>query len=273
MNRTMTIGFIAATLLLMSCNTNTSSNTQISDSLNAPQKTDTFAFDSTKKYIYLTFDDGPQPGTMEVFHTLKSLDVKGTFFMVGLHQTYSQQMRKIVDSVHQAAPFFLLSNHTYTHASGKYKAFYTNYKNAFADILRAQDSLRIQQKIMRLAGNSAWVLDNHFSAHKLVAPVCRLLDSAGYNVIGWDVEWNMKRDPAGPGSIPVQGAERMVQEMEYAINNNKTHIKNCVVLLTHDRMFHRPANRDSLYKFVKLLKERNPNYVFETLDRLPGIKK
>src|SRR4051812_756066 len=35
-------------------------------------------YDSTKKYIYLTFDDGPQPGTLECFHTIQQLGVKAT---------------------------------------------------------------------------------------------------------------------------------------------------------------------------------------------------
>src|SRR4051794_12530402 len=39
-------------------------------------------YDSTKQYIYLTFDDGPQPGTLGCYHTIRQLGVKATFFMI-----------------------------------------------------------------------------------------------------------------------------------------------------------------------------------------------
>jgi hypothetical protein len=51
-----------------------------------------------------------------------------------------------------------------------------------------------------------------------------------------------------------------------------THVANHLVLLSHDRMFQRPSDADSLAKLIHILKQ-NPDYVFETVDHYPGLKK
>jgi len=232
-----------------------------------------FVQDTTKKYVYLTFDDGPQPGTMNVYHTLKALGVKGTFFMVGLHATYGKAMRSVVDSIRDGYPDILLANHSYTHANGHYISFYHHYQQCFADFMKAQKDLKVERKYIRLPGNSGWVLSSGIKAHDLVMPVCKLLDSAGFSVFGWDLEWSFKRDPLGPGSVPVQSADRMIRMVENAIAGHHTHKRDALVLLTHDRMFHRENYRDSLYKVINVLKTRHPEYVFETVENYPGAKR
>ena len=47
-----------------------------------------FKQDTTKKYVYLTFDDGPQPGTMNVYHILRKLGIRGTFFYGGAARNF-----------------------------------------------------------------------------------------------------------------------------------------------------------------------------------------
>lgn len=232
-----------------------------------------FVQDTTKKYVYLTFDDGPQPGTMNVYHILNKLGVKGTFFMVGLHETYSKAMREVVDSIRAGYPHILLANHSYTHANGHYMSFYHHHEKCFEDFMKAQKSLGVERKYIRLPGNSGWVLGSGIKAHDLVRPVCKLLDSAGYSVFGWDLEWSFKRDPSGSGSVPVQSADRMIRMVENALADHRTHKRNALVLLTHDRMFHRQKNADSLYKVIHVLKTRHPEYVFETVENYPGAKR
>ena len=232
-----------------------------------------FVQDSSKKYVYLTFDDGPQPGTMNVYHTLKDLGVKGTFFMVGLHATYGKTMHHVVDTIRSGYPDILLANHSYTHANGHYISFYHHFKKCFADFMRAQKDLQVERKYVRLPGNSGWVLASGIKAHDLVRPVCKLLDSAGFSVFGWDLEWSFKRDPSGSGSVPVQSADRMIRMMENALNGHHTHKKDALVLLSHDRMFRHDNYRDSLYKVIHVLKTRHPEYVFETVENYPGAKR
>lgn len=225
-------------------------------------------YDSTKQYIYLSFDDGPQHGTMDCYAICKKEGIKASFFMVGQHAKQKSDGKKIVSLIKESYPQLLLANHSYTHANGKYIYFYQHPLEAEQDFYRAQDSLHIPYKIARLPGNRAWVREGEVRASGLVKPVSLLLDSAGYNVIGWDLEWAFGRKSARP----VQSAGKLAQMVDSAFAHQETRTANHLVILTHDRMFRRPADADSLVRFIQILKQ-NPRYVFETVDHYPGLKK
>ncbi len=223
------------------------------------------AYDSTKKYIYLTFDDGPMGGTRECLDVCKKLGVKATFFMVGRHGS-DKGGQEEVKIIRENYPQILLANHSYTHANEHYRYFYEHPDMAEQDFYQAQKSLNVPYKIIRLPGNSAWVRKGEDKSSHLVSAVCKRLDSAGYNVIGWDVEWNFSRGL----SYPVQSPAKIAGEVDYATQGH-SHVHNHVVLLSHDRMFRTPNYKDSLTKFITIL-QQNPNYVFETIDNYPGLK-
>ncbi|MEO7531724.1 MAG: polysaccharide deacetylase family protein [Sediminibacterium sp.] len=225
-------------------------------------------YDSTKKYIYLSFDDGPQHGTVTCYDLCKKENVKASFFMVGLHTAQKSDGNQIVAMIRNDYPNFLLGNHSYTHANGKYLAFYHHPLLAENDFFEAQQTLHVPYKIVRLPGNRAWVRDGEIKATELVRPVAQLLDSAGYNVIGWDAEWHFNKKSARP----VQSATKMANEIDSSFARSETHVHNHLVLLSHDRMFQHPDEADSLAKLIHILKQ-NPQYVFETVDHYPGLKK
>ena len=261
-----------------SCNQASSTSQQMKDSVNksalklsGSSENESVAFkqniDTTKSTIYLTFDDGPQKGTIGCYNTCKSLGVKASFFMVGLHQNAKSDGKKLVSMIRSDYPEFLLTNHSYTHAKDKYKDFYHHPQAALIDFLSAQDSLNVPKKFIRLPGNSAWVTAGDVKSSQLVSAVTHLLDSAGYNVIGWDLEWNFSHKTGRP----IQTAEKLAAQVDSAFAHQNMHVRKHLVILTHDRMFQRPADSLSLVKFIGLLK-RNPNYVFETVDHLPGLK-
>ncbi len=227
-----------------------------------------YLLDSTKLYIYLTFDDGPQPGTMGCYKICKDQDIKATFFMVALHQLKKSDGKKLVGMIRNGYPEFLLANHSYDHAKEHYKYFYQHPDMAFETFLRAQDSLQVQKKIIRLPGNSAWVKEGKVKSSHLVSAVVHRLDSAGYNVIGWDLEWNFSHKNARP----IQSPEKLAAQVDSAFAKNQSQTKNHLVILSHDRMFQRTPDSLSLVQFIQILK-KNPKYVFETVDHYPGLKK
>jgi peptidoglycan/xylan/chitin deacetylase (PgdA/CDA1 family) len=225
--------------------------------------------DSLQQYIYLTFDDGPQPGTLQCVKAIKDLNVTASFFMVGMH-AYDNYLKKEVDSIRHSNNC-IIANHSFSHAfKNKYKLFYSHPQSALSDFLKAQEILHIPFKICRLPGNSAWVLRKRpIVSSKQTRAVCKLLDSAGYSVIGWDVEWNFKKDSSGKEG-PVQSVSTMVKMVENTFRRHETHTRNHIVILAHDRMFLKPAYTDSLVKFIALLKS-HPSYVFETVNHYPGV--
>ena len=257
----------------MSCQSNTSAARVVKDTVNniKPRvdkfQQKPFVYDTIKNYIYLTFDDGPQNGTEACFQLCKQLGVKATFFMVGEHAN-STKTKEIVSEIRESYPQFLLCNHSTTHANGHYQYFYHHPEMAREDFLLAQKTLHVPYKIIRLPGNSAWVLKDTLRASHLVDSTCILLDSAGYNVIGWDVEWSFNHKTANP----VQKPQRMVDIVDSAlVKRGRLFTKNHVVILSHDRMFRSPNYTDSLAKFITLL-QQNPKNVFETIDHYPRLK-
>lgn len=225
-------------------------------------------YDSSKKYVYLTFDDGPQNGTENCFEVCKKMNIKASFFMVGAHaSSASPSIKNWVYTVRNAYPQSLLCNHSQTHANGRYRYFYQHPFMAKEDFFTAQKTLQVPFKIIRLPGNSAWVLNNEIKSSTLVRATCNLLDSSGYNVIGWDTEWNFDHKTANP----IQSADKMASEVINVLEGKHTHKKNHVVILTHDRMFRNEAFADSLTKMISILKN-NTNYIFETVDHYPSLK-
>jgi peptidoglycan/xylan/chitin deacetylase (PgdA/CDA1 family) len=226
-----------------------------------------YIYDSTKNYIYLTFDDGPQNGTIQCVAVCKALGVKASFFMVGVHAN-SKRTKEIVSEIRNAYPEILLCNHSSTHAfRGKYHYFYHHPELAAKDFFKAQQTLQVPMKIVRLPGNSAWVRTNDVKASPIVTPICLKLDSAGYNVIGWDVEWRFSHKT----ETPIQNTQKMVNIVDSAMAKNRLHTKNHLVILSHDRMFKNQNYTDSLTKFIVKLKLDKRN-VFETIDHYPGVR-
>jgi peptidoglycan-N-acetylglucosamine deacetylase len=93
------------------------------------------------------------------------------------------------------------------------------------------------------------------------------LRDAGYEVAGWDVEWNFSND-----ATPVQSADQMIKEIKNAFKYDRNFVRHNVVILTHDRMFRRQQYADSLRKVIATLKKDN-RIVFETMDNYPGIRR
>ena len=261
-------------IVLFACKSSTNTNaTTPSDSIQPTKKNkpkvDTISdIDSTKKYIYLTFDDGPQPGTLDCEKICKDENVKATFFMVGLHAMSDKSSKQIVKNLQAQEPFFLVANHSYTHAfRNHFYKFYENPNGAFQDFIRCQDSLQFSNLYIRLPGNPSWNGGSLHAVVKLTKAVVQKLDTAGYTVVGWDDEWRFKN-----GKIPIETPEQMLNQVEYMLNNNHTKTKNHIVILTHDRMFHNNESQVKLISFIRGLKQHK-DYVFQTIDKYPFTAK
>lgn len=261
----------AAVIMLAACNgskskTNTKDSTKDSVTAQTTGPGSVVKLDSTKRYIFLTWDDAPQPpGTSICKNIFQQQGVKATFFVVGFNDVGPLRNR-ILDSLRNGYPGFLIANHSFTHGfQNKYKKFYSMPDSAVQDFLKNEKALNIAVKIIRLPGNTSWVGKGVMRGPKSTMPVCAKLDSLGYKVIGWDVEWQFKG-----GDIPIQGADQMVKKVNDLFNDGLTNEQNAVVILAHDRMFKKQQYADSLTKFISVLKQ-DPRNVFETIDHYPMV--
>jgi peptidoglycan/xylan/chitin deacetylase (PgdA/CDA1 family) len=228
---------------------------------------DSVKADTALRYVYLTFDDGPQPGTMNCYRLLKQKGIKGTFFMIGEHaeEKFGQ---KVLDTMNMDMRHMLIANHSYTHGDhNRYQTFYSTPTKALNDFIKTHDTLELSVPIARFPANNSWVVNEKIRATNLTKPLAKAMDSVGYDVLGWDVEWRFNKK-----NEPIQSAEAMAAEVMNALNNNETFTKHHVVLLAHDRMFKHQAYSDSLAKMISIL-QSHPQNVFETADQYPNIKK
>jgi peptidoglycan/xylan/chitin deacetylase (PgdA/CDA1 family) len=229
---------------------------------------DPMKLDSSKRYIYLTWDDSPQPpGTTVCKSVFHQQGVKATFFVVGGNQVGPHKTR-IVDSLRNAYPEFLMANHSFSHANinGKdnYGLFYKRADSAVVDFLKNETALQVGVKIIRLPGNNAWAGKGKIQGPKSTLEVCKRLDSLGYKIIGWDIEWNQSK------AAPKESVAEMVKKVNDKFESGYTYEQNCLVILSHDRLFAKPQYADSLNKFISILKQ-DPRNVFETIDHYPLV--
>ena len=218
-----------------------------------------------KKYIYLSFDDGPLRGTGNCIDICLNEHTPATFFEVGMHQAKSAQTKKLYRRIFYNDSMFVIGNHSYTHANSEYLYFYHNPKMALNDFLRAKRKLSFRNNIVRLSGNNAWNTANVKYASNLVKPLVRKLDSAGFNISGWDVEWKFNIY-----GRPLNSPQFLIKKIDSAFIKHETRTKNHLVLLMHDYMFGSAADSIKLVKMIGMLKS-NPNYELRKLSQYPGL--
>ena len=222
--------------------------------------------DSLVRHIYLSFDDGPLNGTANCINVCSHEKVAATFFQIAMHQSRSSFGKNLYNQILQNPALFDLSNHSYSHANGKYLPYYHHPDSALADFQKAKKILQPKNNLARLPGNNAWSTKNEFRASGLVKPLVLKLDSVGYNVMGWDLEWHFNKH-----GKPIQTPEAMASMVDTLLFYNKTKTPKHLVILMHDHMFGDPADSAKLARLIGLLK-KNPAYQFNKLTSYPGLK-
>lgn len=249
--------------------TGTSADSTKSSAIKKPAPGSSLTLDPNKKYIFLTWDDSPQPpGTTICYNVFKEEGVKATFFSVGMHYDIEPRRRRIIDTIRNGYPQFLLANHSYSHGfRDNYNTFYKLTDSAIADFQKAEKLMSITVKIIRLPGRNSWANNGVVSGPKTSEKVARKLDSLGYKVIGWDIEWGFIR-----GNIPKESPTQIMNLINSKFESEYTQEPNAMVILAHDRMFAKQPYTDSLRKLISLIKA-DSRFVFETIDHYPGIGK
>ncbi len=261
--------------ILASCNNNgAEKNAQTDTSANASTNLvpgSSVKLDPTKRYIYLTWDDSPQPpGTVNCKEVFKAEGVKATFFAVGFN-LLGPAKRRLIDSIRASYPQFLLANHSFSHGfRDQYSKFYSPAMtdSALNDFLKNEAELKIPVKIIRLPGNNGWAANGVIEGQKSNSTLVKKLDSMGYKIVGWDLEWNQN----GKKKEPKESADEMVKRINQKFDDETTNQPNAIVILSHDRLFEKKQFADTLSRFLSIMKA-DKRYVFETIDHYPSIQK
>jgi peptidoglycan-N-acetylglucosamine deacetylase len=223
--------------------------------------------DNGKKKIYLTFDDGPNPGTRIVIDALKEAKLPATFYMIGLHRYYGAMQENLFKEVNKD-PTFEVVNHSFTHAyRNLFPKFYADVNGAVNDFVRNQDSLKFNNTIIRAPGSNVWRLKGTYIDHKFQKRT-EIMDSLyklGYYITGWDWEWTHYKNKAK------QSSDQLLGEINGLFNSKKTNKPNHLVLLTHDAIFADTADAAKLKDFFMKLKA-DPQFEFRVISQYPGAE-
>jgi peptidoglycan/xylan/chitin deacetylase (PgdA/CDA1 family) len=271
--RKFTIGLAIGSIAISCKNGNNSTDKKDSTKPAAVVKAkpmDPIKYDSSKRYIFLTWDDSPQPpGTTNCKKIFHEEGVKATFFSVGFNQV-GPVKKRLIDQIRDGYPEFLLANHSFSHGfNDKYASFYStqNTDSAYNDFMHNEKELGIGVKIIRLPGNNTWASNGKIHGQKANNPLIKKLDASGYKIIGWDMEWGQE----GKKKAPKESVTQLVNMINQKFEDQTTNEVNMLVILSHDRLFGEAQYADSLRKFIQVLK-KDPKNVFETIDHYPTVQ-
>ncbi|PWU01339.1 MAG: hypothetical protein C5B52_07485 [Bacteroidetes bacterium] len=229
------------------------------------QKTTTALPKKKKKKLYLTFDDGPNKGSSKVLHIAEEEQVPISMFIIGEHVYASRYQTEVFDSIENSG-LVEICNHSYTHAwQNHYEKFYSNPDSAVKDFARCADSLHLENKIVRMPGRNIWRTENTSSTDiKRSASTGDSLESAGYSVIGWDLEWTYD----GKNLELKMDADSILKEIDTAYARNLTKYPDHLVFLAHDQVYADPNDSAQLHMFIRKLKQKD--YELLTISKYPG---
>ncbi|MBP3586885.1 MAG: polysaccharide deacetylase family protein [Paludibacteraceae bacterium] len=190
--------------------------------------------DTSKKCVYLTFDDGPIPEvTPQILDILDKHNVKATFFWVGENvYRYPDLAREVVMRGHQ------VGNHTFNHMPGlktKNETYYNNVELCSEVMRNTLGSDWVDAKLFRPPyGRSKWSQRRWLRKH--------------YQIVLWDV---ITHDYSKN-----YHASRIVKIVCEFVRNGS-------IILFHDSIKSQHNTLEALPKVIRLLKKQG--YTFETL--------
>jgi peptidoglycan/xylan/chitin deacetylase (PgdA/CDA1 family) len=151
-----------------------------------------------KRYIYLTFDDGPLNGSEYIDSVVLAEKIKISVFLVGEHVMMSRTMDNYF-KFYEENPYIDEYNHSFSHANNHYDLFYSNTDMAVDDILKNNNLLKFTYKIVRLPGRNMWRIDGRKKDDvESGSKTADRLEQLGYKVVGWDLEWEHNSTAGAP---------------------------------------------------------------------------
>ena len=131
-----------------------------------------WSFSSSRKEIYLTFDDGPTPEITEwTLKTLQEFNAKATFFCIGKNvHNHPEIFKQIINDGHS------IGNHTHNHLNG----WKTNQKKYLSNVSNAE-------KTIQQFSNSTTLQLFRPPYGKIKRKQARLLIKKKYKIIMWNV--------------------------------------------------------------------------------------
>jgi peptidoglycan/xylan/chitin deacetylase (PgdA/CDA1 family) len=221
--------------------------------------------DSALRYLYLTFDDGPNKGTDSVMQIIATENIPASLFLIGVQLNGSRQQSTTWQRLQQE-PLIEIQNHSYSHAHNRFDKFYNNPAQVVADFARCKDSLQITSFIARTPGRNVWrtaaINSTDIVSCKKAADTAYL---AGYKLMGWDVEW-----PFNNSLQLTKSPDNILHKIDSFFTHQLTKTPRHLVLLAHDQAFADSADAASLRYLIRQLKS-DKRYRLQKASAYPAL--
>ncbi|CAI8757659.1 peptidoglycan-N-acetylglucosamine deacetylase [Brevibacillus sp. IT-7CA2] len=208
---------------------------------------------SSEKIAYLTFDDGPSSVTPRVLDTLKTHQVKATFFIVGREVAgHEAILKRIVAEGHA------VGGHSYSH---NYQLVYKNMESFFADVEKGSQMIEkatgVKPTIFRYPGGSTNTVSlkyqdpkRYSKQHTVMQAIKAEAKQLGYAFIDWNVT-------NGDARSNKYTAAQTLANIKQQVKSQKE-----IVVLMHDSSTKSPT-AEALPEIISYLKAKG--YRFEVI--------
>lgn len=216
-------------------------------------------------HVYISFDDGPLPGSQHIDSLVLAEKIPVSVFLVG-HNLQRQPLMDQYYQLYKENPYVFIYNHSFSHAGGHYRRYYNQPAHVLADIIANQDTLGLSSRIVRMPGRNTWRMGTRYKDDMAGGGAAAdLLAQSGYTLVGWDLEW--QHDPIT--GVPIQSPAAMKNAILNKLKSGQTFTPNHIVLLLHDEMFRLPWEKDQLKTLIDSLRAQ-PGIVFDAIGSYPA---
>lgn len=200
--------------------------------------------DAKQSKIALTFDDGPnEPYTSQILDTLKTFDIKATFFLIGKNvELYPETAKRIVKEGHT------IGNHTYSHPDLRFKP----KSQIEYQIKKAEEAISKTTGIKPYLFRPPYGVDNPW--------VLAMAEKMDYVIIKWSVS-------GSNGGIEIK-SDKILKKVLKGTKNGS------IVLLHDGNRLIKKAGRSQIVKALPLIIEslQEEGYQFVTVPQLLGLE-
>ena len=172
-----------------------------------------------EKKIWLTFDDGPEKEVTEfILETLKKLNIKASFFLIGKNiQEFPELTKEIIKKGH------IIGNHSFSHLNG----FKSKNEEYIYDIELGQKL--INEKLVEMGITNKIKVFRPPYGRILPRQIKRLKEN--YKIVMWDVfSWDFKKN-ISPEKIYNNVIDNVVEGSILVFHNNKKSLNNLKLTL------------------------------------------
>ena len=174
---------------------------------------------NNEKKIWLTFDDGPEEEVTEfILETLKKLNIKASFFLIGKNiQEFPELTKEIIKKGH------IIGNHSFSHLNG----FKSKNEEYIYDIELGQKL--INEKLVEMGITNKIKIFRPPYGRILPRQIKRLKEN--YKIVMWDVfSWDFKKN-ISPEKIYNNVIDNVTEGSILVFHNNKKSLNNLKLTL------------------------------------------